>query len=413
MKPIIFIPGIEATNLVDSNTFGFTTVWNAFDTLGTSIKTTVLGPYIEECLQENPLYDVTPEVIIERESVARFPYEKSIINLKRRLETFKQNDPIYLFGYDWRLSNVENGRRLKAHVDYLQQKLANHNVEGFRFLTHSMGALVFCSFLKLLKEEEHKLIDKVVLAAPPFLGAPYALIHMVKGNGGFKSFLNRLFGHNDDVRKIVRTYPSIFELLPFYSDNGRHSISFTDDDTMVDLRNINHWQSNVYNDIRDLFTRRLDKLAAYRWDDMQDLSKMPVGLRRKMVVVAGTDDDTPTFLKVDKRKNGVDNFLRLDRIKDGMEKGDGTVPFISSTHFKDVVQTIVVKKDNLLNELGDNIDFHGLFLRDSRVQNIVLRYFTTEEYAADVVENKLAKNANASSLWNSVGGDVFDVTFGV
>jgi hypothetical protein len=34
MTPVIFIPGIEATKLVDANSFGFEAVWKAFDIIG-------------------------------------------------------------------------------------------------------------------------------------------------------------------------------------------------------------------------------------------------------------------------------------------------------------------------------------------------------------------------------------------
>ena len=46
MKPVIFIPGIEATNLVDANTFDFSNVWNAFDNLMTSVGAKVTGVFI-------------------------------------------------------------------------------------------------------------------------------------------------------------------------------------------------------------------------------------------------------------------------------------------------------------------------------------------------------------------------------
>ena len=37
MKPIIFIPGIEATALDNINTFNYNLLWNAFDSVWTSL----------------------------------------------------------------------------------------------------------------------------------------------------------------------------------------------------------------------------------------------------------------------------------------------------------------------------------------------------------------------------------------
>src|SRR5579871_5334633 len=81
MKPIIFIPGIEATALVNANTFDFQTVWNAYDTVGTSIGTVALGAYMEDKLLINPLYDENIYNIIERNHIARLPYEKTFANI--------------------------------------------------------------------------------------------------------------------------------------------------------------------------------------------------------------------------------------------------------------------------------------------------------------------------------------------
>lgn len=55
------------------------------------------------------------------------------------------------------------------------------------------------------------------------------------------------------------------------------------------------------------------------------------------------------------------------------------MPFISSSAYADAIQTYAVKKENFFDELSNNIDFHGLFLRDSRVQNIVERFLLCED----------------------------------
>src|SRR5262249_8005949 len=144
-------------------------------------------------------------------------------------------------GYDWRLSNVVNGKRLLDFTQYLRGKLSAAKIkfEGFRFLTHSMGGLLFCCYLNELKNKYDD-IDKAVISAPPFRGSPYALVHMIKGDGGMKSFLNSVFGRNEDIRKVVRTYPSIFELLPWYDQSLIY-----EDGQPVDLTQYNQWQSNV------------------------------------------------------------------------------------------------------------------------------------------------------------------------
>lgn len=91
MKPIIFIPGIQATSLVNSNTFNFNYIWNAYDSIGSSLSTSLLGAYITETLQLDPLYDAGIETIIERGHIAKLPYEATIVKLKQKMA----NSPLY------------------------------------------------------------------------------------------------------------------------------------------------------------------------------------------------------------------------------------------------------------------------------------------------------------------------------
>ena len=381
MKPIIFIPGIEATRLVDTNSFGFDTIWNAYDTLGTSLASKFTGPHIDEPLQLNPLYDVSASVIVGRDTVASLPYQNTFASLSKKIP-----DPIFPFGYDWRLSNAVNATRLKDFVQYLQRKL--QITTGFRFITHSMGGLIFSCYLRQISNYDH--IDKVILCAPPFMGSPYALVHMVKGSGGLRGFISKILGQNDDIRKIVRTYPGLFEILPVYPG----ALTYTNDQSPVDLLRLDNWQSNVCDDkdnaIIDLFPQRLAALARFRWNDHQDYTLLDVQLRKKIIVVAGidpkTNSNTLTHLPVIRQQSDILNFLQLDGINDktNNQSGDGTVPKVSSTWFSDVLITIGVPKDGIVDQLGDNIDFHGMFLRDSRVQNIIARYFKNDLYPAAV-----------------------------
>ncbi|HMI07860.1 MAG TPA: hypothetical protein VK528_09970 [Flavobacterium sp.] len=379
MKPIIFIPGIQATSLVNANTFDFNYIWNAYDTLGSSISTSILGAYLEETLQLNPLYDTGTETITERGHIAKLPYENAIIKLKRKLNNTDEykNTPVYLFGYDWRMSNMESGKKLFLFVAYLKEKLKGQNVEGFRFITHSMGGLVLSCYLTQLKDDFSD-IDKIVINAPPFLGSPYALVHMVKGDGGFRSILNWAIGRNEDMRKTIRTYPGVFELLPIYKD----ALTYSEDNTALNLLQKKYWQSNIYDDINELFDARLQLLNQFRSPSgMKDLALLPKAVRDKMVIVVGTDKKKGTFtkVKVAKRHKDIENFIDLTSLKTLSQSGDGTVPFVSSSIYAASIKTLAVEKQNFFEETSNSLDFHGLFLKDSRVQNIIERYLLCDD----------------------------------
>lgn len=410
MKPIILIPGIEATALANANTFDFASVWNAFDSIGTALATKVTGPYISERLQLNALYDENVSSLIERNHMARLPYERSVVNLAAKLSENGDNSPIYLFGYDWRLSCVVNGKRLYDFTQYLKQKLAvnkNDPCEGFRFLTHSMGGLIFSCYLSELKGKYDD-IAKAVITAPPFRGSPYALVHMIKGDGGVKSLLNSLFGRNEDIRKVVRTYPSIFELLPWYDS----SIVTEDNQKNIELTQFSQWQSNIGDDYPDLFKARLKDLADFRWNKMFQLHNLPEELRTRMIILAGSGDDTLTQLQVRKQEGKISNFVIIDDkrcVKTG--QGDGTVPVPSSTVYKDSVKTLIIFKKGIFSEPTDNLDYHGLFLRDSRVQNIVQRFFTMNVLSAKLREGALVTLQGPNpNWWKSIGDTVVNAS---
>lgn len=410
MKPVILIPGIEATALANTNTFDFASVWNAYDSIGTSLFTKVTGPYITDRLQLDPLYDEQNNSLIERNHMARLPYERTVINLANKLAEAGDNSPIYLFGYDWRLSNAVNGKRLFDFTQYLKKKLAVNKEdpwEGFRFLTHSMGGLLFSCYLGELKGHYDD-IDKAVITAPPFWGSPYALIHMIKGDGGVKSFLNSVFGRNEDIRKVVRTYPAVYELLPWYDQ----SVVYEDSGKNVDLTQSNQWQSNIGDDIPEVFKARLKDLAEFRSNKLFPLHKLPEELRTRILVIAGSGDDTASQLKVRKVQGKISNFVIIDDKRSvKIETGDGTVPLQSATAHKESVKTLVVFKKGLFSEPTDSLDYHGLFLRDSRVQNILLRFFTMNVMAAKVRAGALTTVQGPNpNWWKSIGDTVVNAS---
>jgi hypothetical protein len=146
---------------------------------------------------------------------------------------------------------------------------------------------------------------------------------------------------------------------------------------------------------------------------MMDLAGLPAEVRQKMVILAGVDDDmdTLTYLNVLRKDGKILNRLILNDLKAGMGQGDGTVPQISSTLYKDSIRTITIEKDDLFSELSTNVDFHGLFLQDSRVQNIISRYFTTPSEAANMARSQLTPlKGRAANMWFSIGDTVHNLS---
>ncbi|MGZ4038751.1 MAG: lipase/acyltransferase domain-containing protein, partial [Bacteroidia bacterium] len=295
-NPIIFIPGIEATTLVNTNTFNYNNVWDNFDTILKSVGT----PVFTYALQANPGYDADPSTIIRNGHIANFPYAEAIPSIQQ-----KTGAPMFLFGYDWRKSNMENGKRLLEFVAYLKGKLNSGSLK-FDFITHSMGGLVFTSYLKQLNNVYDDL-GRMVMCAPPFRGSIYPLVHLAIGNAG----VNSVFSASDASRKANRTFPSIFELTSWYKD----AVIFAANGQEADLLTIDNWQSNIYDDDKALFQSRLDLLKEYRTNGAMDLSQLPDAVKSNIVIIAGEDGKTLNKVLVQSKApaGNVTNFFDFNQ----------------------------------------------------------------------------------------------------
>jgi len=356
-QPIILIPGIQGTKLTNSNEVDFKLIWSGIKKFFSNIHALAL--------QKDGISDAKPEAIIERADVEDMAYSE-IVNYLREL-----GYPVYIFGYDWRKSNVYTGLELQEYVNKLKKKL---NVQKVNFITHSMGGLVLSGYMSLLKKEEiDKTINKVIFTVPPFLGSIEATFNLVIGK-------SRLFNSSDDFRKVGRTFPGLYELLPVYKaayEMEGGGIDFYNADT--------YWQQeeNIsspekYKIIKD----RLKALGKVRTQNnfIFDLSKLNEEVRKRFIILAGGGEETKTKIKIDKNKDGF-KFLFDFEAFDEEEDGDGTVPLGSAIAFKDSITTFKVDTTWFEKRVDSKYimnDWHAFFLNNGKVQNIIKRFIDPE-----------------------------------
>ncbi|MGA1870862.1 MAG: lipase/acyltransferase domain-containing protein [bacterium] len=347
--PTILVPGIKGTTLVNINTLDFDTIWSGIQSKFETI-------YDLE-LQLNPSFEKEPKSIIERSDVEDLAYREALVVLEKEIKS-----TIYIFGYDWRQSCRENGKRLKKYVDYLKAKL---KTDKFNFLTHSMGGILFSCYLKELNGKYDE-IAGAVLTVCPFHGSVNALIALIIGEGGIKF---PFFNSNDIFRKIARTFPSVYELAPIYRDAVVFDPTYKPN-IPFDLYETSHWQSNI---VDDMFMRRLSELKQFRIDNpaMLDLASLDKSVRKRMVIIAGRGEKTKKRVVVKKKTpdKTAENFFDFKQ-PDG--DGDGTVPFESATIYKSSILTLEVE-----SKWYDGAT-HGFFLNDGRVQTVIKRFFKND-----------------------------------
>jgi hypothetical protein len=363
MKPTILIPGITGTKLADTNKLDFDILWSGIQSKFETIYD--LG------LDIDTKFEKSEDVIIEHADVEDLAYKEAYYIIKRKL-----GGKIFIFGYDWRRSCVENGKRLKVFVDYLTAKL---DVESFNFLTHSMGGIVFSCFLKALRGD-YTCLEKAILTVCPFKGAVNALVGLIKGEGGIKF---PFFNSNDEFRKIARTFPAVYELCPTYKDavifDSEHELAGQN----FDITNPLHWQSNVSD--TEMFRTRLAGLKTFLagTPGQVNLARLDKKIRERLLIVIGIDEPTKTtvIVKEEDPNQRVKNFFDFGQDE---KDGDGTVPYESSSHYKNALLTLSVK-----SKWYDKAT-HGFFLNDGRVQSIIRRFFAgdtaNEKWWSDIGE---------------------------
>jgi hypothetical protein len=142
-------------------------------------------------------------------------YGKLADGLKERFTlmpvTDNQDGNFIEIPYDWRLSNQLNAQRLAEKIvpvlDRWRNATNNPNAK-FIFICHSMGGLVARYFLEVLNGRE--LTNKLITIGTPYQGSINALEALVNG-----LFLG-LGPVGFSVDKLVRSFPSVYQLLPTY-----------------------------------------------------------------------------------------------------------------------------------------------------------------------------------------------------
>ncbi len=365
-KPIILIPGIQGTKLFNVNEKDFTTVWSGVKKFFSNIHMLRL--------QKNGISDIGAETIIERADVENLAYSEIINYLKAK------GYRVFIFGYDWRKSNIESAKDLHVYINKLRDKL---NISSFNFLTHSMGALVLSSYFKMLSESDRdKVVNHAIFTVPPFLGSIEASFNLVVGK-------SRLFNSSDDFRKIARTFPAVYELLPVYKD----AYSFEDATTKKNFNPYDfstYWQQvkTVDPDRKDtiakhrLISDRLKHLGTVRDQNnfIFDFNQCSAGFRKKLIVLCGGNSETKHKIHIQKKEAHLKNFFNYEK-HNPLKNADGTVPNQSAIAFKDAILTLKINQRGIETWVDSRFigaDWHAFFLNNGRVQNVIKRFLNDQ-----------------------------------
>ncbi|MEP6743710.1 MAG: CHAP domain-containing protein, partial [bacterium] len=233
-RPLIFIPGILGSQLDNFPPLSYNAnpLWPS---LGHFLKTgefLLFDPYLldrrseiagvnikaTDAIRRTPLLlgnkDIYESFLFTLTNQGYTPYvlngdPNRLTSTGCDYEAQKNNNPyLFVFPYDWRLSNTENAARLKDYVGCVQRFYPDPN-QKIDIVTHSMGGLLARSYLLQYPSDHH--VGKLITIAAPWLGAPKATRVLVAGDF-WDSKLDLLTSAS--FKSLSEFFPSVHELTP-------------------------------------------------------------------------------------------------------------------------------------------------------------------------------------------------------
>jgi hypothetical protein len=285
-----------------------------------------------------------------------------------------------LFPYDWRYSNVRSANKLVNYVRTLQQKKLKSAQpaqwdKAFDFACHSMGGLVFRLFVGAWRSafpSEPLPINRVVFIATPHLGSLDAVESMIRGE-------TSLFGGRKELRKLARTFPGVYELLP----NPALPNTVIKNGAPLDIFDVNNWQETATPDPTDPedFDVEQRHLTAARGvvTGMPDVTQPEYGLAGRILVIYGSKpNSTLRTVKVLPEFNGIENWYDFDDAEkpENQSDGDEVVPVESAT-LVGVPALEIQKADvSVFNVKSHMFSLHALLPSLDEVSSATSRFFS-------------------------------------
>src|SRR6266498_824088 len=230
-EPLIFVPGIGGTHLVDKSQNPPVDRWPGFGFI-TSHSSLTLNPPNPNIIATDAIrfYQYTISLLGTRtEDVYGTLLETTLkgsggfreysVNDDPALRTTtgcdlyqRPNEPnLFVFAYDWRKSNEDNAGLLRDYVGCVQRF---HPGVKVNILAHSQGGLIARRYIL----ENPGKTNKLITIATPWLGAPKTIYTLETGDANFSRFLIL----HTTLKALVEFFPSTHELLPsrWYFDLG-------------------------------------------------------------------------------------------------------------------------------------------------------------------------------------------------
>ncbi|OFW14604.1 MAG: hypothetical protein A3F70_06675 [Acidobacteria bacterium RIFCSPLOWO2_12_FULL_67_14] len=393
-NPVIVIPGITATELIDDYPMTSDTVWSMV--LNKEYERVALHPD-----------DLTFEAI---EPAHVFPgrafsiYDDLIRMLRHELsQAADKPTPVFAFPYDWRVDVQATAARLVAFIEEVLKRTALLRYyadagDGLRvdLVGHSMGGLIISECLLQLGGKAAGKVGKVATIGTPFLGSLEAIVKVATG----MSLLTGSTPHERE-REAARVTPAVYQLFPSYA-NAAVEATGGGATVDVDLLNPENMQASILASLAEFVRLYSVKPKDRRTRAQEILEELIAGARahrervRKLkpkvdwLAVVGVGQKTRVQMTVTRLRGKPrfeisDSQFVNDLTRDtpaSRRTGDGTVPLEGALppFMSDTQPICVIEQDLGFLELRDRMlvqfgGFHGLLPAVNLVQRLVVRHF--------------------------------------
>jgi pimeloyl-ACP methyl ester carboxylesterase len=213
---------------------------------------------------------------------------------------------VYAFAYDWRQDNRLSARQLGAAIDRWRKY---HPGAQVWIIAHSNGGLVARWYIEQEGGKEH--VQRLFLMGSPWDGTPKALYMAFNGVDTLFRRKFNAFNIPQLTRKLVRTFPSIYQLIPSQG-------SFLRDN--VDNKSVNPFTDGVWLDAAQ---------TAMLQDGLAFSQKLGTNMSVETICFFGTRHLTQTSGRVVFHAANTWKEIQWDEPADA---GDGTIPIPSAVH---------------------------------------------------------------------------------
>ena len=392
-NPVIVVPGITATDLVDDYPLNADEIWSMV--FNKQYERVALHPDDLRYEAVEPAHVVAGQVFpVYNDLIGALRYE-----LSPRAD---QPTPVFAFPYDWRVDIRATAGKLAVFVDEVlsRARLLKHYAGAddlaVDLVGHSMGGLVITEYLAQRGRRAN--VGKVATIGTPFQGAIEAIVKIATG-------MSLITGPEprEREREAARVTPALYQLFPSYP-----GAAVDPEGRDVDMFSAENIQKSVVDSLTEFvriysvatrsperrdraleILRQLLGNARRHRQTVTGFRPSTAGLRQiDWLAIIGVGEKTRTRITIDASDGdarfviGEEQFVNdLGRRPNTLQTGDGTVPLGGAAPpFLSATRPVCVTGDDLdFLELRDRLlvglgGFHGLLPRVNLVQRLVTRH---------------------------------------